>query len=361
MKAVRAVLAAALLLPVAPTLAAGYTFTLIAGQSGPFSGFEGSPSLNRQGNVAFVAGLDAGGSGVFRSNDDGAFVAIAANSIAVGSYRTPFLNDNNVVALNVGGSTLQIGDGGPAATVVFPTYGVSVSAPALNNNGAIAYAVNGTQRGVFARNNDQLVRIVPNAQGFGVFPWGAPSVNNNGTVAFSATLDVGIPQLRSVFTGAGGPVTTVADFNGPFSDFRFSPAINDAGVVAFGATLDAGGSVIYLARDGGIRTVADTGGPFSQFLRGPSLNNRGQVAFHAELDAGGAGIFTGPDPTRDKVVQTGDALFGSVVTGLEFFRALNDHGQIAFRFTLTNGRQGIARANPGRLVPRPNKDLISPE
>ncbi len=96
--------------------------------------------------------------------------------------------------------------------------------------------------------------------------------------------------------------------------------------------------------DGGpVATVADRSGPYASFGFS-AINSDGTVAFFASLDAGGPGIFTGADPVADKVIRVGDALFGSTVTGLNFFRGLNDNGDIAFQYELLNGTTGIAIA-----------------
>ena len=48
---------------------------------------------------------------------------------------------------------------------------------------------------------------------------------------------------------------------------------------------------------------------------------------------------------RDRVIVLGDALFGSTVTGLGGLQAaLNDAGDVAFLYSLADGRTGIARA-----------------
>ena len=71
------------------------------------------------------------------------------------------------------------------------------------------------------------------------------------------------------------------------------------------------------------------------------------MAFYASLDAGGTGIFTSDDLVN-AVVRTGDALFGSTVTSLNFFReGLNDSGQLAFYYSLSDGRTASLFRNPG--------------
>ena len=80
----------------------------------------------------------------------------------------------------------------------------------------------------------------------------------------------------------------------------------------------------------------------------PSINAAGKVAFLATRDSDGAtGIYTGPDIAGDKVVATGDALFGSTVTALNVRqRALNDLGQVAFMAVLADGRNVVGVATP---------------
>jgi hypothetical protein len=70
------------------------------------------------------------------------------------------------------------------------------------------------------------------------------------------------------------------------------------------------------------------------------------VAFLGYPDAGGQGIFTGPDPVADKVIRTGDPLFGSTVTAVNFEHGLNDAGQIVFLAELADGTRGVFRADP---------------
>src|SRR5262249_36589995 len=86
---------------------------------------------------------------------------------------------------------------------------------------------------------------------------------------------------------------------------------------------------------------------FNDYLLNGSINSVGQVVFSAGLDSGEAGIFTGPDPVADKVVGTGDALFGSTVAAVAISEAaINDGGQVAFWTLLTDERQVVGRADP---------------
>jgi len=111
---------------------------------------------------------------------------------------------------------------------------------------------------------------------------GLGGFNNAGTVVFDGRLH-GVP---GIFTGSGGPVTTVYETNGSFSSF-FAATINDSGSVAFNASLDAGGEGIFTGNGGLVTTIADTGDGLS-FFSAPSINNSGTVAFSAFDSAGGA-------------------------------------------------------------------------
>jgi hypothetical protein len=308
---------AALYLLLSPAANAQREFTLIAdtSASSPFSQFFGNASLNNAGVVAFNATLrGGGGNGIFVSNGDG-ITTIATTRVPPVDF---------------------------------------LSIPSLNNAGMVAYRVGigqpfTGQEGIFTGSGGDITTIANASGPFSPMFFGFPSLNDAGTVAFNATLRAG---GQGIFTSSGGDITTVADTSGAFSSVG-SPSLNDAGVVAFSTTLRAGGQGIFTSSGGDITTVADTSGAFSS-VGSPSLNNAGVVAFRAVLDTGDQGLFTGPDPVADRVIGTGDALFGSTVTSLSFFReGLNDAGQVAFRATLADGRQVVARAvipEPGTLA-----------
>ena len=89
------------------------------------------------------------------------------------------------------------------------------------------------------------------------------------------------------------------------------------------------------------------------------------MAFFATFNTGRRGLYTGSDLVANKVIETGDPLFGDTVVILDIDTGgLNDAGQIAFYFELANGTRGIARRNsdpsrwsrtrgPGPVVPGP--------
>jgi hypothetical protein len=103
-----------------------------------------------------------------------------------------------------------------------------------------------------------------------------------------------------------------------------------------------------------VTTIADTNGSFSD-VSPYGINEEGTVALFAQLEAGGAGFFITSDAVTNKVIATGDALFGSTVTSLYGqTNGLNNSGQLSFYAALADGTEGIFRADPEpQPVPEP--------
>jgi PEP-CTERM motif-containing protein len=342
-------------------VAGPFTFVNIADSTGPFSDFIDdafrSRGLNASGTVAFLAGLDSGGSGIF-TGSGGQTTTIADSSGPFNSFSPPALNDRGTVAfialLRDGGSGIFTGNGGPTTTLYdssgpFARIG---GIPAINNLGTVAFdaALSVGLGGIFKGDGGPAMTVA-DAREFSIL--GGPALNDAGTVAFFAFLLTG---GQGILTRNGGRTTVIADTNGPFSNLNDPPALNASGTVAFLALLDSGAIGIFTGSGGPTTTVSDNGGPFS-FFAPPALNDVGMVAFFAGLDAGGSGIFTGPDPSLDAVIRSGDLLFGSSVTSLGVRSvSLNSIGQVAFTYQLADGRSGIALADPSgtAAVPEPS-------
>jgi len=334
-----------------PALAANYTFTNIADTGGPFDSFGFLPSINTAGTVAFDATLDAGGEGIFIGSG-GPTTTIIDNSGQFSFFRPPTINSGGTVAfgaaLDAGGEGIFTGSGGPTTTIADDSgQFAGFDTLSINSAGTVAFwaRLDTPNDGIFTGSGGSTTTIADRSGLFSqLLP--VPSINTGGTVAFFATLDGG---GNGIFTGSGGPTAAIADDSGPFDLFNESPSINTGGTVAFGATLDAGGQGIFTGSGGLTATIADDSGPFRGF-DWPSINTAGTVAFYATLDAGGHGVFTGDDAVGDKVIRTGEPLFGSTVTDVGFARGLNDNGDIAFYYQLANGTRGIAVA---RIIPEP--------
>lgn len=333
-----------------------YAFTLMA-MGDPFQVFNGSPAINGAGAVAFRATLLDRREGVFVS-DGGDVATIADTSTPPGMFSwfangfatTPSIDDDGRVAffavLRNAREGIFISDGEDVTTVaVGPTGSFSRSwgSPSMSN-GVVAFGARfGDLEGIFTGSGGPLTTIA-------VGPFNSfitlPAINRAGAVAFVAAPNG--DRVWRLFVGDGGPLTTIVDFTaGQYVNFSNIPAINDRGTVVFGAELPDRGFV-FTGDGGPLSPVADTSGPFKYFSSVSGINNLGTVVFEAFVRDVGLGIFTGDDPDRDTVILTGDELFGSTVTSVDFFnpRGINDTGQIAFRFVLADGRSGIARAEP---------------
>jgi hypothetical protein len=156
-------------------------------------------------------------------------------------------------------------------------------------------------------------------------------------------------------------VTTIFSINNPNTAVLGIPAVNSAGTVAFAAQRDAVLTGIYTGNGGPLTTVVDNTGAFGLFLGGlgaslgaVGIDGRGNVVFGAAPKSGGTqGLFSGPDPLADKVIALNDILDGARVSYLGFGpNGMNDSGQVAFVAVLSDGRQEIFRADPAP-VPEP--------
>lgn len=224
-------------------------------------------SVNSFGNVALSPELDNGDAGLFVGS-------------RTGTFETRYLESSGV-------------------------FDAPSSPMSLNELGQIAFDDNG----IFVSNpNGTFTTIVDSSSNLSA---GDPSLNNFGRVAFRGSTFVGDVQVLGIFTGRGGPITTVADSTGPYSSFR-EPSLNDLGGVVFTADLDEFG------RDG--RQIQ--------------------------------GVFTGPNPKTDKVLQAGDRYEGVRITSIvTCSEALNNRGQIVMTVQSENPdtfevRTFIVKATP---------------
>lgn len=190
--------------------------------------------------------------------------------------------------------------------------------------------------------------------------------------------------IRHVATASGQPVTIVEDLGFAVggrllsstgsgvtqlaSDSEHGPATGYQAV-----DMNAKGDIVYstsqlFGQRGGVcvcsggerRQIAQDrtgplGNPTLWMFDDVCINDSGTVAYLAGMENGN-GIFTGPDPARDRVIGTGDALFGSTVEEIAGSmtggtRFLNNSGQIAFTYRLRSGEVGVAIATPAAAAP----------
>jgi hypothetical protein len=344
-----------------------FQFTNITDNTKGFTGFSQFPAINNHGTVVFEATGPAFTEGIFKSqNGDIATVSTVTNG--------------------------------------FTSFGLN---PVINDVGIVAFDANldATTRGIFTNDGASTKTIVNSAdQGLIARFLGAPSINRFGTVAFSSPR-IGFTS-QAVFVGDGGPLTAIADTsNSNFAGFQ-NAAINDLGKVTFAASTNDGNTGLFVvgtrrgrdgefaaAPDGPIDIIDTTNPDFTGFgdpvinvfgivadeafradgsievlsgdrrrvtartdvttnafleVEHPSINDEGAVAFFAIRNDGSEVILleaTGGDKPIP-VVQTGDTLFGSLVTDIDLGRfALNDRFQMAFQYTLDDGRTGVAVAS----------------
>ena len=198
-------------------------------------------------------------------------------------------------------------------TQIAPITGQSLSPPAMNNRGIVAFT---DRSGVFTGNGGPLTSIVS--------PFSSPtsasgnaSINDSGTVAFGSS------AAQGIYTGSGGPLKQISpEFNGG------DPSINDAGRVAY-----FGRNSVLTSNGGPTRTIATAGGSLRYFIGGaPAINNAGTVAFLAGLERG-IGLFTGSGGPLTAI--------STQISGVNVFPSINDAGIVAFSASLTTGADGI--------------------
>ena len=361
-----------LLIACAVSEAATYTFTkiVVESQTGPVVRLGPVLAMNADGTVAFSAEvtIDAGvvGEGAIYTGSGGGLRKIADTKGAFRDLLVNSINDAGTVLFQAWTKEfvtgMFTGDGGTVSTVMLSTAQAPLDSfpflyGDLSNNGDVVYG-QGRSR-ILVRSNG-VSRVVADTQAPGrfadLFLSNTAQFNRSGSVVFGA-LDTRLSGRGGLFIETRGAIRTVAEDTGPLRFPQFpGPMMNDAGqvvavAVANGALLRGG---VYWFLDGKVETH------YSGIPRAltADINNRGGVAFL--LQAFGderAGLYTGPDLKADKVLEPGDALFGSTLSAMGMATTgghfLNDKGQIAFRYRLANGEDGIAVATPEATGPGP--------
>ncbi len=391
--------------------------TLTASPSGgTFSAFV-NPSINNNGSAAFIAfssiqpglGVYTGGTGSLQT-----VATIATPTPLGGAYGAfngePAINSAGVVAFQ-SDAGLFTGSAGPGpggvlalpfqtapgtggGTFGFPNFALSLS---LNNSGTGTFFANvsgGTSDGGIFKSTAGSIsgnptkialngEVAPGTSG-GVFRMTpsisvSPGINDSGVVSFFANI-IGGTGGSGIFTGDGLSVSAVAILGGAaptggtftFFTSQAAPRINGNGRVAFEGGTSAGASGLFTVGPGPgidlaavIGGAAPDGGIFGAF-DGININAGGRVAFYANLfgEPGATfGIFTGGPGGTQRVIREGDSLFGSLVAGLNlgtFSNGFNDAGQVAFGYTLADGRSGIAIASlSGSASSAPEPDTLA--
>jgi hypothetical protein len=338
-------------------------FTMVADSTqGQYEGhgFGAYPSINDDGTVAFLVEQ----MGTYRA-ENGAAPVLAGGGVT----GDPFINklgeigSRQYVDAFLTTELYKATRGGQIISLVrndtdFRSFGTPLH---LSSNGTAVFwarknPVSPGHWGIFTATGDGVPNLIVDNKGiFSVFG-GSPTINAAGTVAFAGSKDPvnNVSEIGLYVSNGGGDAGATAVLTAagsPLYNFDGGPYINDQGQIAFKAYEDGTGEpgIFVVNQDGtGLRTVARAGGiggsgPYSMF-DSPIINEVGTVVFRGYLDTGERGIFTGPDPVADKVIQEGDSLFGGIVESVLFLRGLNNNNQIAFYYSLTDGRTGIAKA-----------------
>ena len=335
----------------------GYTYTVIAEPIDCST--LSAPVLNRNGEVAFWG--DCGGAIFVRRGDGGPLTDIHLYTRGTQGYipdNPVSINDDGAVAFRARDSQTSrqlvlVGSGSGITPVVdtgIHTAYKDILTPAINASGAVAFMAD--TDGV--QGYDSVV-VVDNGNFTTIAEPGTPSglgqliaaaypgrLNINGVVTFLGQL----ASTYGVFTGSGGPLTTIAS-GGSESTIN---SINASGRVSF-VGISGNDYAVQSSQGAGSTTIATRADGYP-FLNETAINDSGLVAFWATLNSGQTGIFTGPNPDTDSVIKSGDLIptLGIVtqVWGISS-EGLNHSGQVAFGVTYDIGdgtpRWAIVRAD----------------
>lgn len=288
-----------------------------------------------------------------------------------GSFKKIGLSEGNVsfiassnsrtgVLRGAGGGLTKIaavGDMSPAGEISF----ISPSSLASISGTSVAFAADtrpGLTSGIFIGSGGPLLTIRPPVADITTLHIG-PTLSGN-RAAFKEN---GPGSSGAILTSDGGPVTTIVKTGDPAPSGTFTvsnlgyPEIS-GDVVAFKGQYSGGGQGIFTGNGGPLTTIAKTGdaapsGVFTGFDMGQTADNGQQVSFRGFFGTSD-GYFVSDGGVISTVIKRGDMLFGQPVSLVgESGGALDRSGSGRFAFTYylaaTNVR-GIAIATP---VPEP--------
>ncbi len=364
-----------------------YTFTKIVEgqQTGGLRPSTRTPSLSDTGRVAFTAndgvtntnGVYTGtgiGSPIALVQETGVLTGIAGANINADGSRVAFSARSNAVG-GVYTSSATIPTVSPTAISTGLVYdGFSPRLDAVGNaylsdtlHPTLVNAYTNVRTAPADGTGTVQTRFSP---GNGVFAVGTDgiSVSDSGTLAYRgkrSTTNFSTPEGIYVQPLSGAAVA-IALTGTTFTSYG-EIAVNNAGTVLY--TGFGTGSIRLEKYEGGVTTSLLTadGSVFDGFGK-VSLSNNGNFAFLARLDSSFAtgptgaveGIFTGTNPVTDAALLEGDSLFGGTLRDVTFGgNALNESGQFAFGYQLTNGRGGIGLATRGSAAVVPEANAAS--
>jgi hypothetical protein len=155
-----------------------------------------------------------------------------------------------------------------------------------------------------------------------------PTINANGTVAFTANLTGG---GQAIYTGNGGPLTTIAQTGGTYTAFQWEPVIDNTGTVAYQA-VTAGGQGIFANAAGTTTTIAQTSAQITRFGQ-PAISSGGLVAYQTFPVAGSGAVQTVMRSDGVTIASASDPRFAGGFGSV----GINATGVVAFVAGTTGG------------------------
>jgi hypothetical protein len=190
---------------------------------------------------------------------------------------------------------------------------------------------------------------------------GRSTIDGNG-VAFEAPW--GLPYRYGVLTIRDGVFTTIAR-QGDLTDagplYRTSLPLLSGDTVAFHAGTETNSSGIFTGNGGPLTTIVKVGDPgpsgsIVQLILGGVANNGHDVLYYAGTP-GGSGVYVSSGGVTAPVIERGDVLFGQKLQGFgnRFAFDRSGSGRVAFSYLLEDGTEGVAVATS---VPEPAAYVI---
>jgi hypothetical protein len=324
--------------------------------SGDLDGSFENARVNQAGEVAFIAFL----ANVVPPRTQPAAILVQAD----GTLTPVILSWSNGSANRVvGPRDLALSDSGKVATSIFEvTAGVSETKAVLWDSGSLttlAYAGVptpgiGTIGGIGGSEGQFIIDEQGTASFFVTLPFEPFDMN-------SAILSADSMSM-STLVREGVDVPSNADQN-DLQSLGNSITNNRSGSVAFATR-----SSVYLSRPSGLQLIAQDGdsvlggaGQLALGINHLALNNNDHLAFLSDIRSKGGGIigesifFFSDSLGFVELLTRGDPLLGSTISDLGFVsenvsgeesNGLSDTGLVAFSFSLTDGRTGIAVIDP---------------
>ncbi len=327
--------------------------------SGPYDRIE-APKTNANGDYVFRAQLDSGHLGFFTGPDPLTDTVADTNNHYLDLGQFADINDHGTIVFVAspfggGGSTgIYTGPDSVSDEIVDNIAGRGISTVAISNSGKIAYyASTANGSGIYLGPDPASDLFVDDTGDFSRIS-GFVEIGNTDIVAFHGTLSSG---ETGIFTGPNPLADAYADSSGAYRMFSIAwPTIVDDGTIYFAAALDEGPYGVFSGVDPTTDTFIDARLPPFILITPPAFNLSGNYVFQAALNDGATGFFSGTNAESDKIVQTGDLLFGSQVEEAHWLSGIDANGGFKFMYTLTDGRNGIAEAV---RVPEPSSAVIA--